>query len=146
VFGKFYCEGQFMTNGTSILSSVLLVSSLCLPSVVYAGEPAKAKSTIQALMRSKLDSTHGLLEGVVHEDFEQVAKYASTLLDIGRATTWYQKDSPDFLHYAKSFENSSAFLLEQARAKNLEGVAMGYIRVTLDCMQCHRVVRAGRAK
>ena len=134
-----------MTRWTAILSKVLLMPSLCLSSAVFADETAKAKSTIQSLMRSKLDSAHGLLEGVVREDFAQVAKYASTLLDIGRATTWYKKDSPDFLHYAKSFENSSTFLLEQARAKNLEGVAMGYIRVTLDCMQCHIFVRAGRA-
>lgn len=108
------------------------------------GTAVRADNTVQALMREKLESAHGILDGLAMEDFTKIAAKAEVLRNISRVTTWYKPDAPDFQHYAKSFQNSAEFLMAQAKAHNLEGVAMGYIRVTLDCMQCHNAVRAGR--
>lgn len=115
---------------------------LAIQSVALAN-PAKEVSpnTTQMLMRQKLESAHGLLEGIVREDFALLVSKAEILENISKATTWHKRDDQDFLWRAQSFQNSASFLAEQARAKNLEGVAIGYMRVTLDCMQCHNFVR-----
>ena len=103
-----------------------------------------ADTTVQTLMREKLESAHGILDGLALGDFAKIESHAEKLKGISRATTWYNAESLDFQQHAKSFQNSADFLSEQAHAKNLEGVAMGYIRVTLDCLQCHNSVRAQR--
>lgn len=107
---------------------------------------ARAETVVQTLMREKLESAHAVLDGLALEDYSKIEHHAELLAKLSRATTWYRQDVPEFLHFAKSFQNSTQFLLDQARAKNLEGVSMGYIRVTLDCLQCHNTVRAGRPK
>lgn len=110
------------------------------------GAAPASPNTTQVLMRQKLEATHGLLEGIVREDFVAIQKNAESLENISKATTWHRQDDQAFLSRAKTFQNSAVFLAEQARAKSLEGVAIGYMRVTLDCMQCHNFVREGRSK
>lgn len=124
---------------------VLVLMSVGLASAATAADsvktPTKTPTTTQMLMRQKLECAHGLLEGIVRENFDMITKNAETLATISRATTWHKQDSAEFLHFAKSFQNSADFLVEQAKAKNIEGVALGQMRVTLDCMQCHTFVR-----
>lgn len=110
--------------------------------LLAVADVAAAETTVQILMREKLESAHAILDGLALEDFAKIEIHAERLKNISRATTWYRADTPDFQTHAKSFQNSAEFLVEQAHAKNLEGVAMGYIRITLDCMQCHNAVRA----
>jgi hypothetical protein len=45
------------------------------------------------------------------------------------------------MNYARSFQNAADFLVTNAEAKNLEGISLGYVRVTLECVQCHTHVR-----
>lgn len=116
----------------------LVIPVLC----ILACTGAIGQTSTQMLMREKLESAHGILDALALEDFPKIEVYAKRLKDIGRATTWHAAGIKDFDQYAKSFQRSSEFLAEQAHDKNIEGVAIGYIRITFDCMQCHRVVRA----
>lgn len=102
---------------------------------------AGADVTTQSLMRRKLDASHAILEALALEDIARIEREASLLKDISSATSWYQQTSPDFLEAAKSFRNSVDFLADRAKAKNLEGVSLGYIRVVLSCVECHKSVR-----
>lgn len=115
---------------------VAALSSFSLVSSTLA-----APTTTQLLMRQKLESTHGLFEGLIREDFDAILKHATALENISKATTWHKLEDPAFLAKAQTFQNSASFLAEQAKDKNLEGVAIGYMRITLDCMQCHNFVR-----
>ena len=117
---------------------------LCILSMVSSA--LAAQTSTQVLMRQKLENIHGLLEGLIREDYVLLQKNAMTLENISKVTTWHKQEDPAFLNRAQSFQHSAQFLVEQARAKNLEGVAIGYIRLTLDCMQCHNFVREGRTK
>lgn len=117
-----------------------------LPLLIAFAGPARADTSVQVLMRNKLTAAHGLLEGVVTQDYSKIEHFAGQLREIGRATTWHRVDEPDFLTFAKSFQNSAEFLGEQARNKDIEGVSMGYIRLTLDCIRCHNSLRPRKTK
>lgn len=111
-----------------------------------AAKPAAGTTTVQTMMRQKLSAAQALLEGVAREDLAKVMAEAKLLGEISKAASWHKPDSVEFQQYAKSFQNSAEFLEVMAREKNLEGVAMGYVRINLDCMQCHNFVRAGRKR
>jgi cytochrome c556 len=103
---------------------------------------AKAADTnVQVLMRNKLEAAHGLLDALALEDYGKLEHFSSMLHDLSRASAWSKPDSGEFQYYAKSFQHAADYLMEQAKAHNLEGVTMGYVRVTLECVQCHKLVR-----
>lgn len=104
----------------------------------------QAPSTTQTLMQAKLSSMHALLEAIISEKFDVIQANADKLREISRATTWHKGDTDQFLRHATSFQNAAEYLAEQSKNKNIEGVAMGYVRVNLECMQCHNNVRYGR--
>ncbi len=120
--------------------------SCFLATALITSATARADTSVQALMRDKLESAHGVLDAIALGDFGKIETFAGRLKDVSKVTTWYRQDSEDFLLFAKSFQNSAAFLAERAKAKDSEGVAMGYVRLTLDCIRCHEVVRAKAVK
>jgi len=125
----------------------LLFIGILLSSGAVAEPPrAPTMSTVQQLMNGKLFAMNIILKGVVTEDFALIQEQAQILLEVSKATTWHKTDSELFLSYAKSFQNSASFMVEQAKVKSLEGVAIGNIRLTLSCMECHNYVRYGRTK
>jgi len=102
---------------------------------------SKIPNTTQMLMKQKSSAAHGLLDGIVQNDFAALAKHADMLKSISKASTWHTSDSEVFLGFARSFQNAADFLVANAKEKNQDGVALGYVRITLECMQCHKHVR-----
>ncbi len=113
-----------------------------LAAILGVTTAARADTSVQALMKQKLESAHAILDAIALGDFAKIETYAGRLKDVSKVTTWYRTDAEDFLLFAKSFQNSAEFLAERAHDKDKEGVAMGYIRVTLDCLRCHDAIRA----
>ena len=119
----------------------IAIAGLCLVSSnTYAADTA-----VKALMHHKLEAAHGLLDALALEDYPKMEHFASMLHDISRASTWTKSESIDFQYYAKGFQNAADYLVEQSKKRNLEGVTMGYVRTTLECVQCHKFVRSRSA-
>lgn len=113
---------------------------------IFVALPARGDTSVQVLMRQKLESAHGVLDALTLGDFAKIETFAGRLREVSRATTWHRQDNEEFMLFAKSFQNSADYLAERARDKDLEGVSLGYIRMTLDCIRCHNVVRAAGPK
>ena len=109
-----------------------------------AGFSAYAETSVKVLMRQKLEGAHGVLEALPLADFGKIEHFAEQLRNVSRATSWHRPDSEEFQLFAKSFQNSADFLAERAKEKDLEGVSMGYIRLTLDCLRCHDALRPAK--
>ena len=124
--------------GNSLLAMITWTALLPSP----ARADATTITTVQSMMRQKLEASHAILDALALGDIARIEQNAEQLARLSKVTTWYRQDVPDFVYYAKSFQNSADYLAEQAKTKNLEGVAMGYIRVVLGCLQCHNSVRA----
>ncbi|MBM4252894.1 MAG: hypothetical protein FJ146_13055 [Deltaproteobacteria bacterium] len=105
-----------------------------------------ADSNVKVLMRDKLTAAHGLLDALATEDYSKLEHFAGMLHDLSKATTWSKRDSPDFQFYSKSFQTAAAYVKDQAKAHNLEGITVGYVRVSLECVQCHKFVRGQTPK
>ncbi|MBP9706368.1 MAG: hypothetical protein KBD78_01925 [Oligoflexales bacterium] len=103
-----------------------------------------SRSGTQQLMQEKLLSAQSLVRDLALEDHIGIIRDGEKLLMIAKAGSWYQTESEDYLRYYHNFREAVQFLVDSAKAKNIEGEAMGYIRVTLSCMQCHNFVRSGR--
>ena len=127
-----------MTKSIALLGLALVAVAAAL----CGGE--EQPNQVREFMRRKLPHSQKVLEGLVTEDFESIAKHAQELSLISQAATWQVLQTPDYLDHSTEFRRAADRLTEAARKKNLDGAALAYIDVTMSCINCHKYVRGVR--
>lgn len=113
------------------------VSVLVLPTLGHTDEPNK----VIAFMRLKLDRTQKLLEGIALEDFAIIEKNAQALSLLCEDELWQVEQTPEYLQHSEQFRRLANDITKAAQAKNVDGAALGYVGLTMKCVQCHKHVR-----
>jgi cytochrome c556 len=93
-------------------------------------------------MRGKLDLSQNALEGIVTEDFDQILRSAQGLRVMGLNTMWHMYETPEYIQHSSDFQRVVMGLMEAAEKKNLDGAAVKYVELTLNCVNCHKHVRS----
>ena len=96
------------------------------------------------LMREKLDHAQALLGAVVLGNHAEVERAAGELVRLSEASTWSPLQTPQYLHHASDFRVAAQSLADEARARDIDGVSLAYMEMTLSCVQCHKHVRGAR--
>jgi hypothetical protein len=102
------------------------------------------KTTVELLMRDKLTHSQAILNGVVTEDYDKIAKYAEMMGLISRATSWHVIDNDDYRSHSKRFQQISSRLLDSAKKKNRGEVTLQYLQLTISCIECHQYIGTKR--
>ncbi len=128
---------------------VLMVFVLALGVAVLSGhgeEPKKDKDKekVSELMRKKLENSQKVLEGVVTNDFDLIAKHSDELMAISKEAEWKVLKTPQYELYSNDFRRTADTLTKNAKDKNLDGAALTYVELTLTCVRCHKYVREVR--
>jgi len=92
-------------------------------------------------MRQKLDHSQKVLEGIVVEDFDQVADGAKMLSLLSKVAEFQVLPSADYRRYSEEFRRTADELAQMAQEKNLDGSALKYVELTMNCVNCHKYVR-----
>jgi cytochrome c556 len=124
-----------------IIIGVLTLLSIGWLAAGGYGEPRKE---LQDFMRIKLKHSQKVLEGLVVEDFEEIAKNAQEMSLLSLAETWQVLQTPDYVEYSRKFRNAADTLSDMAKKKNLDQATLAYNQLTIKCVQCHKYVRGVR--
>ncbi len=92
-------------------------------------------------MRTKLDHSQKALEGVTAGDFEILLAAARKLKALGNAQDWPNFDNPEYQEHKANFRRSVTALERGAVEANLDSATLAYVRMTMNCVECHRFVR-----
>ena len=92
-------------------------------------------------MHRKLEHSQKVLEGIVVEDFDVIEKNARTLNLLSQAAEWQIFPSAEYRRHSEEFRRTAESLAKAAREKNLDGAALAYVQLTLNCVNCHKHVR-----
>jgi hypothetical protein len=103
--------------------------------------PAHQKSDTRKMMAEKLKMSQQILEGMVTSDFDKISAGAKRLIEISRSAEWFMRKTPRYELHSDEFRRSAETILKKAKEKNLDGVALGYVDMTLTCVRCHQYVR-----
>jgi cytochrome c556 len=95
-------------------------------------------------MKVKLRHSQRVLEGLVMEDFAEVAKSAQELSLLSLAATWQVFSTQEYLDYSRKFRNAADALTEAAKEKDLDRATLAFNQVTSRCVECHKYVRGIR--
>jgi hypothetical protein len=104
-------------------------------------EPAPKKTPIQLFMRKKLEATQKLMEGLAIEDYELIGQGARQLEGISAAADFAVVKEALYTQHADEFRRTVAKIQKGAKEKRLDSAALGYMDMTMSCIECHKFVR-----
>jgi len=99
---------------------------------------------ISQIMQRKLDHAHAILEALIVEDYETLEDSADALEKLSEDAAWFVLQTPEYTQRSTAFRYAVMEIKVSAQAKNLEGAALGYVDMTLKCVQCHELLRGTR--
>lgn len=102
---------------------------------------AQTNRATREVMRTKLDHSQKALEGVTAGDFEILLAAARKLKALGNAPDWPNFDNAEYQEHKANFRRSVGDLERAAAEANLDSATLAYVRMTMNCVECHRFVR-----
>jgi cytochrome c556 len=103
-----------------------------------------AQDNVAVFMKAKLKHSQEVLKGLATEDFDLIAKNSQAMSLLCEDELWQVLQTPEYRARSAEFQRSVDAVTEAARKKNLEAAALGYVDVTLKCVNCHKYVRKVR--
>lgn len=130
--------------------SVILISLLVILGMgglgvwqLYGQSPAQQepRKQLKPFMRQKLEHAKGVLEGLALEDYDLIAKEAQALSLLSLESTWNVLNTEEYLEQSKDFRRVVTSITEAAREKDVHRAALGYVNLTVRCVECHDYLR-----
>lgn len=95
-------------------------------------------------MRLKLEYSKKVLEGLTMENYEMIVKNAQALKKVSEAAEWEIPTIPnagEYITFTSEFQRLADELAKKAKEKNTDGATLAYVRLTVNCVNCHKYVR-----
>ena len=121
------------------IGCVLLIAAFWLAATLRGQRPQT--KDLKDFMRAKLLHSQKLVEGLTTENYEMIAKHAQDLSLLCEDEQWQVFRTSDYIARSKEFRRATDALTEAGRAKNLDAASLGYVDVTLKCVECHKYLR-----
>lgn len=103
------------------------------------------RGQLKSFMQMKLDHAKGILAGIATEDFEQIAKDTQSLNALSLQSSWNAYTTLEYLDHSADFRRALNVITKAAREENLDRAALGYVNLTVQCIECHRYLRQKQA-
>ncbi len=124
---------------TKLLLLTLLLTIATGLSVALA--QTKRNRAAKEFMRDKLELSQRVLEGLATEDYNLIITKGTRLSAMSKEADWRVFENPDYDQQSAIFRRHVNSLVKAAKDKNLDAATLAYVRVTMSCVDCHKLVR-----
>ena len=98
------------------------------------------------LMRAKLKHAQAVLEGLALGDFKTIAAAADELVRVSQAAEFLNAyKSREYEIQINIFRRAAETVSKKAKDRNLDGVTLAYVDMTMTCLKCHQHTRDPKA-
>jgi cytochrome c556 len=119
--------------------TVLLIGVAAWLPLAFA--QSKRHRAAKEFMRDKLELSKRVLEGVATEDYDLIVAQGIRLSAMTKEADWRLFENPDYEQQSTVFRRHVDSLVKAARNKDLDAATLAYVRMTMSCVDCHRLVR-----
>ncbi len=127
----------------------LLVALLCTAVLLgmwtlqgQTQDPEQVRTdNVKTFMRAKLRHAQDVLEGLVVEDYDKIAKHSQEMSLLSLASNWQVLQTPKYAEHSRDFRKAADRITKEAKSGNLDGATLGYVELTMKCVNCHKYVR-----
>lgn len=102
--------------------------------------PAK----VMPLMQLKLEKAKKILEGLALEDYEMIGKNARSLKLLSLEAGWNVIQTEEYTTQSRDFRRTCDLIAEAAKDKEIGRAALGYVALTVRCVECHAYMRENK--
>jgi hypothetical protein len=124
---------------------VLGLAGFALAATLLAARGQEQRPHTRAeLMRLKLEYSKNVLEGLTLENYPAILKNAEALKKLSEAAEWEVPTIPnagEYITFTGEFQRLADELAKKAKEKNMDGATLAYVRLTVNCVNCHKYVR-----
>lgn len=124
-------------SGCKLLCGILIAAGL----VGFACGDEQPVKKPSVWMRTKLEHSRKVLEGLAMEDFDTIAGSARSMNNLSELEKHVRANAPGYRVQLQFFRAANEELIKQADKKNLEGCALAFHQLTLSCVNCHKALR-----
>lgn len=126
--------------------SVILISAIVILGIgswqLYGQPtPQDGPDKLKPFMRQKLEHAKGLLEGLTTEDYDLIAQEAQSLSLLSLESAWNVLTTKEYLEQSDDFRRAVNVIREAAKEKDVNRAALGYVNLTVRCVECHSYLR-----
>ena len=102
---------------------------------------SRRERAAKEFMHDKLELSQHALEGVVTENYDLIIAKGTKLSAMTKEADWRLFENPDYDLQSQTFRRHVDGLVKAAKDKNLDAATLAYVRVTMSCVDCHKLVR-----
>ena len=128
-----------------VTAAVLALVSLPFVPALSTGRASQQKKQNRSeFMRRKLEFSKNVLEGLSLEQYPMIEKNAKALKVLSQAAEWEVPMIPnatDYVALTSEFQRFTDDLVKAAKQGNIDGATLAYVKLTMNCVQCHKYVR-----
>jgi hypothetical protein len=128
-------------------SLTLLLALLLLPTCFQSasGDPQPQQPTritkLSPLMQKKLENSKQILEGLALEDFAKIGRNARSMKLLSLESGWNVIQTKEYETQSRDFRRTCDKIAEAAEKKDIGGAVLGYVALTMRCVECHSYMR-----
>ena len=128
-----------------VTAAILALAGLPLVPALSTGRAGQQeKQNRSEFMRRKLEFSKNVLEGLALEQYPMIEKNAKALKVLSQAAEWEVPMIPnatDYVALTSEFQRNTDELVKAAKQGNIDGATLAYVKLTMNCVQCHKYVR-----
>ena len=92
-------------------------------------------------MRDKLELSQQVLEGLATEDYGLIVSKGTRLSAMTKDADWRLFENSAYDQQSLTFRRHVDALVKSAKNKNLDAATLAYVRMTMSCVDCHKLIR-----
>jgi hypothetical protein len=96
-------------------------------------------------MQQKLDHSKTIIEALALEDFDKLAKSAQALSLLSLESNWNVLTTDEYIQQSSAFRRACSVIQEAAHEKNVDRATLGFMDLTVRCVECHKYLRKNAA-
>jgi hypothetical protein len=120
---------------------LLPVASLTMWAVIASFAQPNVPVSTKEFMREKLGHSQKVLDALAMEDFYTMEQRSKKLSAMTQEATWQAFQNPDYTQPGATFRQHANSLTKAAQEKDLDRATLAYVRSTMSCVDCHKLVR-----
>lgn len=104
-------------------------------------EQLQRKKPLTPFMQQKLEHAKSVLEGLALEDYDKIEKNAQALSLLSLESNWNVLTTEEYLKQSADFRSAVNVITSAAKEKNVDRATLGYVNLTVRCVECHSYLR-----
>ena len=104
------------------------------------------KSNLHPLMQMKLEKSKTILEGLTLENFDKIGQNARSLRLLSTESGWNVIQTEEYATQSRDFQRTCDMIAEAAAEKDISRATLGYVAMTVRCVECHAYMRKYKAE